>query len=51
MELYAGINLHSSSKHIGIINERHRSVYHKKLAIHSPIVSRGGATTISIRRF
>jgi transposase len=32
MKLYAGIDLHSTSNHIGIINEQDRRVYRKKLA-------------------
>jgi transposase len=32
MQLYAGIDLHSTSNHIGIINEQDRRVYRKKLA-------------------
>lgn len=32
MQLYAGIDLHSSSNHIGIINEQDRRVFRKKLA-------------------
>ena len=32
MQLYAGIDLHSSSNHIGIINEQDRRIYRNKLA-------------------
>ena len=32
MQLYAGIDLHSTSNHVGIINSQDRRVYRKKLA-------------------
>ena len=31
MQLYAGIDLHSTTNHIGIINEQDRRIFRKKL--------------------